>query len=143
MKIAIDSGLQTSGDAIRGIGVHTRELVDHLKSFKDIPVDLIDFKKTDLTKFDIAHYPLFRPYFLTLPFFRPCKKVVLTIHDLIPLIYPSEYPPGIKGKIKFMIQKFNLRNVDAVITISETSKKDIVRFLGFPPDKIYVIYLSV
>lgn len=144
MKVAIDSGPLQGGDSIRGIGFHTRELIRELKKLEDntFKIDAIDFNKSDLSKYDVVHYPYFRPHDLTLPFNKPAKKVVVTIHDLIRLIYPHAYPPGIKGQMKFMIQKFNLRNVDAIITISETSKKDIVRFLNFPPEKIFVTYLA-
>lgn len=142
MKVAIDSGPLTGGDAIRGIGVHTREVVAQLKKIKNLEIDLVDFKVAALSKYDIVHYQYFHPHFLTLPLIKPAKKVILTIHDLIRLIYPSAYPPGIKGSLKFLLQKFNLRNIDAVITISETSKKDIVRFLNIPPEKIHVIYLA-
>jgi glycosyltransferase involved in cell wall biosynthesis len=34
------------------------------------------------------------------------------------------------------------KNVDAVVTISETSKKDICRFIGINPDKVHVTYLA-
>lgn len=44
--------------------------------------------------------------------------------------------------MRFWIQKFFLKNIDAVITISETSKKDICRFLGIHPNKVHVIYLA-
>jgi len=42
------------------------------------------------------------------------------------------------GAQKLISQK----NIDAVITISETSKKDIVRFLGISAEKIHVVYLA-
>jgi len=144
VKIAIDSGPLNSGDKIRGIGFHTKELVKELKKLQSdkFKLDLVDFSKSDLSKYDVIHYQSFNPYRISLPFFKPAKKVVLTIHDLIYLIYPNAYPAGIKGWIKFQIQKFNLRNVDVVITISETSKKDIVRFLNIPSEKIQVIYLA-
>ncbi len=144
MRVAIDSGPLNSGDAIRGIGFHTRELINELEKLqdKDFKIDAVDFKTADLTKYDIVHYPYFHPHSLTLPFNKPSKKVVVTIHDLIRLVYPNAYPPGLRGKINFLFQKFNLRNVDAVITISETSKKDIVRFLNISPEKIYVTYLA-
>jgi len=48
----------------------------------------------------------------------------------------------VRGKINFWLQRSNLKNVDRIITISETSKKDIVRFLGYPQDKIDVLYLA-
>ncbi len=144
MKVAIDSGPLISGDAIRGIGFHTKELVSKLQKLQDknFKLDVIDFSKTDLSNYDLIHYQSFNPYTTSLPFFKPTKKVVLTIHDLIYLIYPKAYPPGIRGKINFYLQRFNLRNMDAIITISETSKKDIVRFLSINPDKIFVTYLA-
>jgi glycosyltransferase involved in cell wall biosynthesis len=144
MRIAIDSGPLSSTDATRGIGFHTKELVAELEKLQndDFKFDVVDFSKTDLSKYDIAHFQSFNPYRTALPFFKPAKKVVVTIHDLIYLIYPKAYPPGIRGRLNFYLQKFNLRNVDAVITISETSKKDIVRFLNINPNKIFVTYLA-
>jgi len=137
IKIAIDSGPLTSGHKIRGIGAHTSELLQALK------IKGVDFGKADLSKFDVLHYTSFHPYFINLPFRKPKAKVVLTIHDLIPLIYPKHYPGGIKGGIRLAINKFLInKNVDAIITISETSKKDICRFLGTDPGKVHVIYLA-
>src|SRR3990167_3627637 len=141
IKVAIDSGPTKSGDAIRGIGVHTANLVKYLRKLKDLDIDVVDFSKVDLGKYDIAHYQKFNPYFFSVPFIKK-KKTVLTIHDLIYLIYPKHYPPGIKGRIRLLIQKFLVKKADAVITISETSKKDIVRFLGISQEKIHVIYLA-
>lgn len=141
IKAAIDSGPTKSGDALRGIGVHTVNLVKYLRKIKDLDVDVVDFSKVDLGRYDIAHYQKFHPYFFSFPFSRK-TKIILTIHDLIYLIYPKHYPPGIKGRLRFLLQKLLLTKADAVITISETSKKDIVRFLGIPQGKIHVIYLA-
>lgn len=144
MKIAIDSGPFNSGDKMRGIGFHTKELVKSLEKLQSesFKLDVVDFSRADLSKYDVAHFQSFNPYRTSLPFFKSAKKIVLTIHDLIYLIYPKAYLPGIRGKLNFYIQKFNLRNIDAVITISETSKKDIVRFLNISPEKIFVTYLA-
>jgi glycosyltransferase involved in cell wall biosynthesis len=145
MKVAIDSGPLTSGHAVRGIGVNTRELLEGFKSIshKGVQIEDVDFSKDDLSKYDIVHHQYFRPFFVDLPFTKPAGKVVLTIHDLIPLIYPKHYPAGLKGAINFMINKYLIKeNVDVIITISETSKKDICRFLGVDPGKVHVIYLA-
>lgn len=142
MKVAIDGGPLKGADAIRGIGFHTKELIERLQKIKKLDLKVIDFSSNNLGEFDILHYPYFHPHFLTLPFFKHNAKIILTIHDLIRLIYPKSYPPGIKGSLRFLIQKFNLQNVDAIITISETSKKDIVRLLNIPAKKIHVIYLA-
>ncbi|MCH7730093.1 glycosyltransferase family 4 protein [Patescibacteria group bacterium] len=155
-KIAVDSGPLVSGHKVRGIGVHTRELLLALDEKTKIPrkatksqrgklkglkIEAVDFGKADLSKYDLLHFQYFHPFFLTIPPKVPTKYIV-TIHDLIPLIYPKHYPPGIKGKIRFMVQKARIKKAEAIITISKTSKKDIVRFLGVPQEKIYVTYLA-
>lgn len=137
-KIAIDSGPLVSGHAVRGIGTYTRELIDALG------IEGTDFSKTDLSKFDIAHFTAFKPFTVSIPFSKPRNaKFVLTIYDLIPLIYPDHYPPGIKGWANWQMNKRLIaKNVDAIITISETSKKDICRFTGIDPKKVFVTYLA-
>jgi glycosyltransferase involved in cell wall biosynthesis len=137
VKIAIDSGPLNSGHSIRGVGAYTRELINALKG----KVEAVDFRSADLSKYDLIHYPYFSSFQRTLPLNKSTKTVV-TIHDLIPLIYPKHYPPGIKGNINLFFQKLALRNVDAIVTDTETSKKDIVRFLDIPPQKIHVVYLA-
>ena len=138
MKVAIDSGPLTSGHAVRGIGVYTREL---LKALKNPGVDI---SKTDLNQYDVVHLTSFKPFNISLPFSKPKgTKFVLTIYDLIPLIYPEHYPSGIKGWLNWQINKYLIKkNVDAIITISETSKKDICRFVGVEPKIVHVIYLA-
>jgi len=139
IKIVIDSGPLTGGHAIRGVGTYTAFLVKHLRKIKGLKIETVDFKKTNLSNYDIVHYPYFHPFFITLPFFKKTTTFV-TIHDLIPLIYPKQYPPGIKGKLRFIVQKWLIKRVDVIIAVSETSKKDIVRLLNIPQEKIRVIY---
>ncbi len=145
MKVAIDSSPTRSGHKFRGVGIYTIELFSALekiaKKRKDFRVSLVDFEKEDLNDFDILHLPYFSPYDLTIPKVQG-RKIVVTIHDLIPLIYPRNYPPGLKGKINFFLQKRRLKDIDFVITDSECSKKDIVRFLNIESRKIEVIYLA-
>ncbi|MCM8832096.1 MAG: glycosyltransferase, partial [Candidatus Omnitrophica bacterium] len=147
-KIAIDTGPLKSGDSVRGIGVYTRELLRSLQEVKerDFKIESVDyFGNLEAVKsFDIIHFTRFNPFRISLPFKKPRGvKFVLTIYDLIPLIYHKHYPPGIKGFLNWQINKFLIKkNVDAIITISETSKKDICRFVGVAPDRIYVTYLA-
>lgn len=139
IRIAIDSGPLTGGHAIRGVGTYTTHLIKHLRKIKGLKVEAVDFKKTNLSRYDIVHYPYFHPFFVTLPFFKKTTTFV-TIHDLIPLIYPKQYPPGIKGRLRLLIQKQLIKKVDVVIAVSETSKKDIARLLNIPQGKIKVIH---
>jgi glycosyltransferase involved in cell wall biosynthesis len=132
MKVTF-SGVN-NGDSVRGIGVHTTELIGHLKKLSGVEVVS--------SGADVIHYTKFNPFVLSLPTSKPDAKVVLTIHDLIPLIYPKQYPSGVKGGLTFSLQKYLMKNIDAIITISETSKKDICRFLSVHPNKVHVIYLA-
>jgi len=145
MKIAIDTRPLVSGDSVRGIGVYTRELVNGFKkSKKGFTVLDDDFNSKEFSKFDLIHFTSFNPYIVSIPFVKPKNtKFILTIYDLIPLIYPAHYPPGIKGGIRWILNKYLIKkNVDAILTISETSKKDICRFLGVDPNIVHVVYLA-
>ena len=142
-KVAIDSGPLRSGDSVRGIGVHTRELAKALEEIDtgEIKIDFIDFKSSDLSKYDLVHYQKFNPYKISIPFLKPTKTII-TIHDVIYLQYADKYPPGIRGKIELGLQNLILKRVDGVITISQSAKKDISKYLDISPEKIFVIHLA-
>ena len=141
IKVAVDSGPVNSGHAVRGVGFHTKILFEHLVKVRGLDVRMVDFTKEDLGKFDIAHYQYFHPYFVSVPF-RKKTRVLLTVHDLTPLVYPKSYAAGIKGKVRYVINRFLVKKADGIITISETSKKDICRFLGVSPDLVQVVHLA-
>lgn len=145
IKIAIVSGASKKGDSVRGIGAHNSNLFDAFKRNSNKKIEIPEVSKDDdLSKYDVVHFTVFRPFFISLPFTKPKNtKFVLTIHDLIPLIYPSHYPAGIKGSIRFLINKFLVKKyVDRIITITETSKKDICRFLNVSPEIVDVVYIA-
>lgn len=135
MKITIDSGALSGGHAVRGIGFYTRNLIAALEKQKK--VRLVEIGE----ECDVIHYPYIDLFFRTLPM-KKLTRTVVTIHDVIPLIYPKKYPAGIRGRVNFWAQKFSLKTVSVVITDTEASKKDIVRFLGVSKDKIEVIHLA-
>lgn len=134
LNVWINDSSTTGGHAFRGIGIYTRNLLDALKKNKNT-------KLVDKQEADIYHYPYFDFFFDTL---IPDKKkpTVVTVHDVIPLIYPQHYPAGLKGTIRFFKQKRALKRVQAIITDSETSKKDIIRFLDISQEKIHVVHLA-
>jgi len=138
IKVGFDTRVLYGPSGARGIGKYASQLLTALKKKHEIRV--VELGKETMPV-DLIHYPFFDFFFLTLPLIKK-KPTVVTIHDCTPLIFPEKYPAGIRGKIKFLIQKTALRNVSAVITDSENSKKDIIRFLGVPENKIYVIYLA-
>jgi len=141
MKIFISTKQLHSASSTRGIGVYTRELVTSLQ--KHYPKDkvLTAERKQKNELVDIIHYPFFDPFFLTLRVIWNIPTVV-TIHDLIPLKFPSHFPVGWRGKLNWHIQKLLLRFMSHIITDSHSSKKDIIKYTGIEKDKISVIYLG-
>ncbi|NMC34224.1 MAG: glycosyltransferase family 4 protein, partial [Veillonellaceae bacterium] len=142
MKVGIHLGGVRNGHEVRGVGVHTGELLRALKSLPKKDELLIE-EYNPQGKYDLVHFTVFKPFVLSIPFVKPAPKVFLTIHDLIPLLYPKHYPGGLRGNLILMIQKWLVkRNIDVIITISETSKKDICRLLKISPDLVHVIRLA-
>lgn len=140
IKIAVNIKPLKSAHKDRGIGYYTNNLVENLK--KDESLDILEFMNINEVKdADLIHYPWFDFYFHTLPLRRKIKTVV-TIHDVIPLIYPAHYPVGFKGRVNFYLQKLALRSVNTVITDSVTSKKDIIKYLKLKDELVYPILLA-
>ena len=92
------------------------------------------FEELDKGNFDIFHPTYYSDYFL--PHIKG-KPFVLTIHDMIPELYPQYY-----GADNFQIvMKRKLAPLaKAIIAVSENTKQDIIRLLGIPEEKIHVIY---
>lgn len=140
IKVGIDNSPLNNQNAFRGVGRYTKNLIEEIEKKQGIEVVIGKWKDIQ-ENVDLIHFPYFDLFFHTLPIIKK-KKTVVTIHDCIPLVFPECYPSGIKGKISFFLQKISLKTVDGVITDSESSKKDIVKFLDYPEEKIDVVYLA-
>lgn len=66
-------------------------------------------------------------------------RSVVTVHDLIFLVYPQFYKP-IDRLIYTIKARQACRQADRILAVSECTKRDIVRYFGANPDKIDVIY---
>ncbi|MHA4894581.1 glycosyltransferase family 4 protein [Pedobacter sp. PWIIR3] len=66
---------------------------------------------------------------------------VVTIHDLIFLLFPKQFNPIDRFIYKMKI-KYACEHADKIIAISERTKKDIIKFFSIRPEKIDVIYQS-
>ncbi|OGK46947.1 hypothetical protein A3B46_03465 [Candidatus Roizmanbacteria bacterium RIFCSPLOWO2_01_FULL_39_19] len=71
------------------------------------------------------------------------NKKVLIIFDVIPLKYPEHFPIGLKGMIFKWINTQIAKSYDKIITISQSSKKDIKKYLHIDESKISVCYLTI
>ena len=142
MHIAIDISPLQTGHKVRGTGFYLHNLKKSLEQYFPNNQYTFFIQKQKLPNtIELIHYPYFDPFFITLPFQKNVKTVV-TVHDLTPIVFSKEFPSGIKGTIKWQLQKHNLQKVDAIITDSENSKKDIVRFIKYPAEKVHVVYLA-
>lgn len=146
MTIGIDISPLESGHylqhRVRGTGFYIQNLQKSLqKYYPDNRYILFNSEEGLSEKTDLVHYPYFEPFFLTLPFSSKNKKVV-TVHDLTPLVFPEQFKSGLRGMLKWHIQKLALRTADAIITDSESSKKDIIKYAGINKNKIKVVYLA-
>ncbi len=142
MKVAFDISPLKSGHRVRGIGSYTQSLVDQFKKglYKNIEFEFFEQINSPPAA-DIIHHPYFDIYFKTLHIGKGAKTVV-TIHDVIPLVFPTYFPAGIKGFINLFFQKKALSKCTAIICDSETSKKDIVDKLTQDQSKVHVVYLA-
>ena len=154
-----------------GIGTHIRNLIAHLPEFDrdneyfifHYPADraavpqtganitLVPDASPKYSLRELAALPvkmrrlrldLFHAPHYTLPPIRPCKGIV-TIHDVIHLRFPAYLPhPAAYYYAKGMMWAA-ARSAQKVITVSECSKQDLMRYLGLPAAKIVVVYNGI
>jgi glycosyltransferase involved in cell wall biosynthesis len=88
------------------------------------------------SKADVTHF--FN--FIVPPFVH--GKTVVTIHDMT----IHRFPETIRAKSKYMLLaslKNSIKRADKIITVSEFSKQEIVRFYNCPSDKVTAIHAGV
>ena len=76
-------------------------------------------------------------------YLRRPKKFIVTVHDLIPLLYPSTAKIDISARIQWIFTPRALRKVDRIIAISEFTKKEVVRLTGAEESKVDVVHQGV
>ncbi|MCS6803238.1 MAG: glycosyltransferase family 1 protein [Chloroflexota bacterium] len=69
-------------------------------------------------------------------------RTVFTVHDLIFRFYPEHHLPLNRWYLTLMMPRF-LRAADALIAVSEQTKRDVVALYGVPAERIHVIYEGV
>ena len=86
---------------------------------------------------DLFHAPHY-----VLPALTPCRSIV-TIHDCIHLMFP-QYLPGRLAHNYARVCFWIAANRSArVLTVSEASKRDILRLCSIPSDKVDVIHNAI
>lgn len=149
MKVLLETSPLQNAHSGRGIGAYTRQLLRALRELASAQYPLVLQATHELSgpvvaperDFDLIHYPYFDLFFHTLPA-QHALPFVVTVHDVIPLLFPKHYPKGIKGTWRFWQQKRALQHAAMVITDSVASKRGIERHLGIPASRIRVVPLA-
>lgn len=115
---------------------HLYELYQKIRGEKEYANINLTHSIEELQKgeYDIFHPTFFNDYFL--PHLKG-KPFVLTIHDMIPELYPQLFRPD---DIHIIMKRKLAPLAKAIIAVSENTKKDIIRFLNIPEEKVYVVY---
>lgn len=87
--------------------------------------------------FDLVHIPSYR----RIPLIKSVK-VVATVHDLATFELDAKYDPARMFYNRKIVPHL-IRNADHVITVSHYTKQDIMRIVGYPEEKISVIYSGI
>ena len=152
MKIGIDT--QSIINKKTGLGIYTENLLKALfqMDLENEYVALHSKKPNDLTTpgrwiwdqvtlprlakkadLDLLHKPCF-----SAPIFYD-GKIVLTVHDIIPVLFPENLSFSARMYWARWLP-YTFKKADKIIAISESTKKDLIKYLHLPSEKITVIY---
>lgn len=91
-----------------------------------------------LRKLDYYYSPT--PAFpILLKTFLPKIKSIVTIHDLIPFYFPKKYPFFRRLYVK-LITHLGAKLADTIITVSKSTKRDLITHFDINDDKIVIVY---
>ena len=90
----------------------------------------LDLRRARADLFHAPHY--------VLPPLTPCRSVV-TIHDVIHLRFPEYLPNRAAHTYARAMMWLAIRRADRVLTVSEASKRDILRYFNVSSGKVEVI----
>ena len=80
---------------------------------------------------------LLNPHGVSLPI-KTLLPTITTIHDLTPMVMPC-YPQRTAFFLKLLLTR-SAKSSDAIITVSENSRQDLIRICGVPGSKVQVVY---
>ncbi|MEM4271011.1 MAG: glycosyltransferase family 1 protein [Candidatus Pacearchaeota archaeon] len=105
-------------------------IIDYNANIYSISEFLGHPKMKDMDLLDIPHFNIPIKYF---------RKCVVTVHDLTPYVM-REYFPQISKRIYLQVIFRLLKKVKEIITVSEYTKKDLLKEFRYNQEKIKVIY---
>jgi len=168
MRIGIDARMY--GDAVTGIGIYTKNLIDYLLKIDTkneyviflLPKNFDKFQtsnqKVKKIKVNIHWYSFAEQFKLprillrekidlmhfphfNVPIFYP-KKFICTIHDITPKFFPGHLrKKSIKRKIGYwLVFKLGIKRAKTIISVSQHTKNHLIKYYKLKSEKIKVIY---
>lgn len=104
---------------------------NHLERLIPFPYRFVFKEKTDITQF----------FNYTIPLGVKGKRMTI-VHDMAYRAYPDTVAQKTKRWLEGHLEQY-CRRADIIITVSEFSKSEIVKYLAVPSEKIHVVYNGV
>ncbi len=149
MKILIDTRVLNHKN-YTGVENYTKNILDILTNKQKNTVEI----KPKLTNKYLSHLwthfilpfkqgdILFSPSNIAPIFIPKNKKSVVTIHDVAFITQADTFSKFFRWYYNFMIP-FTIKRADKIITVSQSSKNEIIKYYPYAKDKVEVIYLGV
>lgn len=123
-------------DIVANLGANFRAVAEHAR-----PYSIAEQIRIPLSLARERVHLLHEPHYV-LPIATLCRSVV-TIHDCIHLMFPQYLP----GQLAYLYARGSMwsavHKANRILTVSEASKRDILRFFNVPPEKVDVIYNAI
>ena len=88
------------------------------------------------SRLDLMYFPATYSFF---PVWN-VGKLVVTMHDTLPLTHPELVFPNRRGRLAWRLKETTaIRLADRIVTVSEASRRDIAAWSGLPDGRIRVI----
>ncbi len=151
MTIGIDTSCLSH--TIRGIGTYTLTLLEALRGqkqeifcYQHSASSRLPFANSIASLFrckcyekvSLVHFPEPRILYGK----RPRVPIVLTIHDVMPLLFPQFFPTKSRMMMQHFLPRY-LRQVDAITCPSQQTKQDLLQIFPIPSHKVHVIPLAL
>jgi glycosyltransferase involved in cell wall biosynthesis len=87
-------------------------------------------------KLDLIFFPASYSFF---PVWK-VRRVVVTIHDTLPLEHPELVFPNWRGRVSWVMkERAAVRWAHGILTVSEAARRDLIAWYRLPPEKVHVV----
>jgi glycosyltransferase involved in cell wall biosynthesis len=120
-------------DTTRPLPAHVRVAAPSWRAPRMVWMQMLAPRTLGQLQPDVAHFTNGM-----VPLASPVPTVV-TIHDMSLTLYPRCHPPR-RVLLNRPLVNLAARRADAIITVSQSAKRDIVDLYGLPPERVHVVH---